>query len=357
MSKVAYPCLFRLTSTCCGVSWEMINKVKNPGTCSYVIRSIATVWLNSDANGMLTVGLSFLFLYHLQMTHSSETSMTNIFVSSLSSQIAADSISFNNFCSLHWPNSRWSLIISFFVRLLFVQIRTLCTSSVGHVSTICCLFVRGIAYWPDVVLTKGCCFPNIIAVSLSKSITVDDFFMAVLDSSSGISMSTTLCQNSTIQSLPNKPPDYIVVSTLRLEQGNISFCSFWLVSLNKTVLNPVVFAFTHSTSCYVSFCILGFHNTFLIISSSFSWSVISFFIPISSIPTSSSSGTAVVHRRGFIVILLVKNWSLFLLNCRWILSMPRHDWICKKPPQLFDHLAVFEVSHCCSAESFDMWPD
>ena len=44
---------------------------------------------------------------------------------------------------------------------------------------------------PDVVLTKGCCFLNIIAVSLSKSMMVDDFFMVALDSSSGISVSTT----------------------------------------------------------------------------------------------------------------------------------------------------------------------
>ena len=194
---------------------------------------------------------------------------------------------------------------------------------------------------------------------------VDDFFMAALDSSSGMSVSTTSVSREILSfpmvtgnttffkdwtgpPFPNlnlaqedlflietpssklsskhfsqfcphtvwlqpesktgqfrfspTPPDLIAVSILRLEQGNISFCRcFQLISLNRTVLNPVVFAFTQSTSCYVSFCILGVHNTFLIISPSFSWSVISFFILISSIPTSSSSGTAVVHRRGFVL--------------------------------------------------------
>ena len=199
---------------------------------------------------------------------------------------------------------------------------------------------------------------------------VDDFFMAALDSISGISVSATSVSREILlfpmmtgkttltteqvhhfgiwmwqkkiflietpsSRLSSKHFSQFCPHTVRLQPESktaqfrvsptncltSSLSVFWDWNKERSVFAGVL----DWTSCYVSFCILGVYNTFLILSPSFSWCVISFSIPIFSIPTSSSSGTAVVHRRGFVVMLLVKHWFLFQLNCRWIVNMPRRD--------------------------------
>ena len=112
--------------------------------CSYVITSIATVSLNSEAKGRLTTGLRFLLLYRLQVSQFSDTSFTIFDTCSLSFQILADSINFSSLLSLQWPNCLCHLMISSLEGLAVIHEKIICTSSCGASSIIFLLFVSGI---------------------------------------------------------------------------------------------------------------------------------------------------------------------------------------------------------------------
>ena len=97
--------------------------------CSYVIRSNATVWLNSEAEGRLTTCLRLLLLYRLQVPQFSDTSFTIFDTCSLSFQTLDDLINFSSLLFLQWLNYLCNLIISFLEGLVVIHEKIFCASS------------------------------------------------------------------------------------------------------------------------------------------------------------------------------------------------------------------------------------